>query len=251
MVQMMKFIRFIGYIFLLVGSAYGKSTISSDMSLCYSIAMEIEMDFLDQGKKLPSSLSELQGIKRIRDGSLKMSVRALNIYNKFVIVPEAPIIKESSDIPKEYVGMHLFLIQRDPEPAGIYSYIGRVAILIGPETVDPKVRRIMGIFLKEKVAGAMISQIEGFDPKDQPLAFEKELISEVVGRKNQIQREMRKSVFPERATKERNGSVREPEETGTWAVGMLTTNRVVLFLVAIISLVLGSLFWRRIRFGSD
>lgn len=114
--------------------ARGKSTSSGEMLVCNEISLQIQADFLRKGKEAPSAWGDLPGVKRIREGKLHQNIEGLSTYNKFAMVPEAPKILAASDIPWEYVGMHLYLIQRDTEPVGIYSYAGRAAILMGPET---------------------------------------------------------------------------------------------------------------------
>lgn len=219
------------------------------MNLCNSISLQIKAEFLDLGKDIPKSWGELPGIKMIQEGRLALGVNGLNAYNNFAIVPGAPLIRASSGIPKEYVGMHLFLIRRDPEESRIYSYTGRAAILIDPVTVAPKERRILSFFMKEIVAEALISQIEGFDPKDQPLAFDKNFISQVVEEKKDIQREIERQVYPERAPRMKKLPDVEAPETDDWKVGMFESNRITLFFVASLALVLSYFAYRKLRIG--
>lgn len=232
-------------VLMLAGAVCGRSTTSGEMSVCNSISMEIEWDFLDLGKEIPTSWGELQGVKMLREGSLNQSVKGLSIYNKFAIVPEAPEIRDTSGIPKEYVGMHLFLIQRQTEPPGIYTYAGRAAILIGPKTADPKDRRIMATFLQEKVAQIMISQIEGFDPKNQPLAFDREFISELVERKKEVRQEIEHEVFPERRSRVKKRPKSEVEEANNSVVGAWVNSRSILFFVAVLAIITGCLICRK------
>ena len=210
------------------GIACGKSTRSGEMAACDSISLELKLEFLDRGLRLPSAWEELPGIKMIREGSLEMSGEAIGIYNKFAMVPEAPELKNSSAIPKEYVGMRLFLIQRSPEPARIHSHAGRNAILIGPETTNPSERQISSIFLKEEIAEAMLSQIEGFTPENQPLAFDGKFISDSIWRKNG------RSEF-------------EAEEQKAH-LGKQESDRVIFLVVMGLFLVFGCLVWLEFRF---
>lgn len=243
----MKFLKLAMCFLGLCGVALGRSTNSGEISLCNSISLQIKAEFLDIGRDIPTSWGELQGIKMIQDGRIKVGVKGLDAYNNFAIVPGAPLIQPSSEIPREYVGMHLFLIRRDPEESKIYSYTGRAAILIGPETPDPKERRVMATFLREEVAGVMIAQINGFDPKIQPLAFEKKFISEINEREEVVQREIEQQVFSEIIVREKKRPKTEVENEKILTFGTLLKNHTILSIVAILALIASFLHWRKIK----
>ncbi len=238
----MKIIKLAMWVVALHSPACGKATSSAEMLVCNEISLQIQADFINLGNAIPSSWGDLPGVKMIKEGRLNVSAQALRTYNKFAIVPEAPEIQAASGISREYVGMHLFLIQRDPEPPRIYSYTGRAAILIGPKAGAAKERQVMVIFLKETVAEALISQIGGFNPKDQPLAFEENFISKVVNHKKKLENEIEWEVSPECGTR----VIKRPE-VEVKKTPMLGINRALLCIVASLALFFCYLVWRKFR----
>jgi hypothetical protein len=242
----MKFLKIALLGVVLEGDASCKTRLSSEMVLCHNIASEIKIDFIDQGLEFPASWEELRSVRMIREGSLEKSINRINIYNKFAIVPGCPELPLTPQIPKELIGMRLFLIQRNTE-TDIYSYAGRAAILIGPETEEPVNRIIKGVYLKEEVALSAISQAKGFDPMDQPPAFEDEFIVTVEERKKDMWRELGKQVplqHEPAAEKVAQSGYTKAEER---PIGVSQKIHVIQLIGAIFLLILGCLVWRLFR----
>ncbi len=170
---------------------------SGEMVHCGTISMEIAWEFLEQGKALPFDWDELANVRMIREGRLERNLFTMKTLNRFALVPLFPEIQNDTEIPKSYVGKQLYMISREPEYDPVVEAPGRYAILIGPADLASEDQRVQSLYIPEKAAEAILSQIPDFDPKNQPLAFEDSLIRSVEKEQRGIKDSLRKQFYPD------------------------------------------------------
>lgn len=141
------------------------------MRICGFLESCLVRQSIDDNKNLPTSWNDFEVISYIKKDLKNHSLFELKTINSFAIVPGAPLIQPESGISGEYRGHRLFLISRE-ENITKYSGKGRCVILIKPEELDSKPVRTYSYFIPEETALLILKQIKGFDPKEQPIAFE-------------------------------------------------------------------------------
>jgi hypothetical protein len=147
------------------------STIEAEMAFCRDLESSLNYQFIDDEKDLPTSWDDFAEIGMIKKKLLPRNSIQLKTINSLALVPGAPVIHAQPGIPGEYQGHRLFLISRTEnitKPSGP----GRYAILIKPEELDSRPIRTYSYFIPEETAQIILKQIKGFDPQEQPLAFE-------------------------------------------------------------------------------
>ena len=120
---------------------------------------------------LPSSWDEIEPIAEIRKMDPRGSLYTMRTINSFSLVPGAPVIIKEPGISREHYGKRLFLISREEEPVQFNSP-GRCVVLVDPKSIDATALRTYSYFIPEASAQLILGQIEGFDPKKTPVAFE-------------------------------------------------------------------------------
>lgn len=159
--------------------AYSRSESTPNMQICRDVEMSLAYDFLIPEKPLPDSFEEMPFIRECVDRIWSNPEYQISILNNLAIVPDAPEIKPQDGVRGEFMNHQLFAISREFN----YDYAakdtdqsdplngGRFAIVISRDgkSASPS-------WIPESEARMILKQMKDFDPKTQPLAFEKGVV---------------------------------------------------------------------------
>lgn len=149
--------------------------ISGEMGVCRELEIELSFRLKQEQKGLPDSWDDFIGVVAVKKGQLELESFRVKAINSFALVPGAPVIQTQKGIPREYQGYRLVLISREEnitERAGT----GRCALFADPGGQNSKQFPVYSAFIPEETAKLILSQIRGYDPKTQPVAFDDEFI---------------------------------------------------------------------------
>lgn len=144
---------------------------SAEFGVCNDMAMSLDFRLNHENKELPNTWDDFEMIRVMKKGTMKHQLFSAKTINSFALVPGAPEIKPQTGIPYEYPGYRLVFISREGGRSKS-SGIGRYALLADPGGKNSKQFPVYSVFFPENLAQIIIKQIDGFNPKNQPLAFD-------------------------------------------------------------------------------
>ena len=124
------------------------------------ITVGLSMDYLQKGEPLPNSFEEIPFVARLAEKPMYTE-----LVNHLAIVPKSPVIPMVPGVLRSREGFRLFAIARQPDLE--LEKLGRRVILI---TADGG--SAFTSWIVETEAQIILSQLNGFDPEKQPLAFQ-------------------------------------------------------------------------------
>ncbi len=171
-----------------------KSDMTPTMMACRSISIMLNEDFIRNKISLPTSWEEIPTLREIKENAQSQNIKSLKSFNDLAMVPNAPIIKPDSLIPRNRWGWRLFVISRKQSLDYAQSNStkdtlngGRFLIIISPDNDDS-----LPCWISEIEAQAILKQLNNFNPELQPFAFEN--IDQLIEDNIKLKDEMNKSV---------------------------------------------------------
>ncbi len=168
----MKFRLLFFFVFIAIsGLLIGRSDMTQAMAASRDLEFMIVVEFLSEGKELPSAWNDIHGIQEMRMNIANQNKDKLLMLNNLALVPGAPLIRSEEGIQMNHQGYRLFAISRttnfDEKSELNQSEGARYAVLVSMESSE-----VMSSRIPEPEARLILQQIDGFDPEKQPLAFE-------------------------------------------------------------------------------
>ena len=256
---MKEFIVFASVIAILINSAFAKTGFPKEWGVARMLTSSIYRNELSGGKRIPDTWEDMIEISWTKSGRISQSSYYIKLVNSFALVPTCPVIKKDSKIPNEYSGKRLFLISRYQ----IYTASanqGRCMILIDRSSAESGVVISAPYFIPEATAQLIMAQIPGFDPTQQPLAFDDDFL---LANKNKFQGEYldstirsieenkqaeaksgslhQSNIFPK---KDKDGIQKSLQKIQAAKDANPLYRNFTTWLVTGISLILGVIFWR-------
>ncbi len=146
-------------------------SLSREMNVCYDLEAFLIVRLNYEKKGLPESWNDFEEVAMNLMGLSKTSPLRREAINSFALVPGAPVIKPHPKIPVKYSGNRLILISRIENVVNP-SLRGRYAILVEPQESVSQVVKAHSYLIPEETAQVILKQIQNFDPKEQPFAFD-------------------------------------------------------------------------------
>jgi hypothetical protein len=194
-------------LFLLVSihSISGRSEMNQAKHACNLIEIAILDELLSEGKDLPNAWDQIPMIRAMKNSISTQSLSTLEHINSLSLVPNAPLIRATVGISLDNSNQKLIAISRIAETHFPGSKIenndltkGRYIILF---SVDQ--RKTESRWISESEAQQILSQIEGFDPNRQPLAFDG--LEQIERDKNAMQENLNQDLKGDRRKAKRFG----------------------------------------------
>lgn len=203
---------------------YGAVRFTATHSACNDIGLSIYDEFIEAGKKLPSSWDEFAIIREIKSNSLKQNSETAKKINTLAIVPASPAIREEQGIIRSRWNQRLFAISRTwnfdytkTKSGSDPVHGGRFAILITPDKSS-----VFTEWIPETEVQIILRQLGDFDPKNQPLAFEnlEQVVREKENRKEPTITDLKESHEKKPKSGTQGSSVKSLDQPKLWIVAI-------------------------------
>lgn len=130
--------------------------------------------FLSQGKKLPVSWDEIQAIQEMKQNHSSYPAGEFRLFNSLALVPGSPIIKQEAGISQNHSNRKLFAVSRisnfdyaEKDHVQNAADAGRFVMLVSSDNSE-----IAPSWIHESEIQLILKQLNGFEPANEPLAFD-------------------------------------------------------------------------------